>query len=92
MSGGIAYVYDADKTFKSRCNGEALNLLAVEDSEDITALRELIENHYNATLSPIAQYILENWEQELGKFIKVFPEEYRQALIRLEKESVQPQD
>ncbi|MEL6975688.1 MAG: hypothetical protein AAGL29_09885 [Bacteroidota bacterium] len=44
------------------------------------------------TLSPIAQYILENWEQELSKFIKVFPEEYRQALIRLEKESVQPQD
>ncbi|MEM6893783.1 MAG: glutamate synthase large subunit [Bacteroidota bacterium] len=92
MSGGIAYVYDTDKTFTSRCNGEALNLLAVEDSEDITALRELIENHYNATLSPIAQYILENWEQELSKFIKVFPEEYRQALIRLEKESVQSQD
>ena len=92
MSGGIAYVYDTDKTFTSRCNGEALNLLAVEDPDDVKALRELVENHYNVTLSPIAQYILENWEQELSKFVKVFPEEYRQALIRLEKESVQSQD
>jgi len=86
MSGGIAFVYDKNKTFEKNCNKEALNLLAVEEEADIQQLQELIESHYNYTMSPLAQRILENWEECLPKFIKVFPEEYRQALIRLEEE------
>ncbi len=89
MSGGIAYVLDIDKTFEKRCNKEALNLLPVEEDQDIKQLKTLIENHYNATLSPLAQRILESWEHYLPMFIKVFPEEYRQALIRLEEEKLQ---
>lgn len=89
MSGGIAYVFDEQGTFNKRCNGEALNLLKVEEDSDVAQLRELIENHYNATLSPLAQRILENWENVRDKFIKVFPEEYRQALIRLENEQLE---
>ncbi len=89
MSGGIAYVLDENKTFDQRCNKEALNLLAVEEEKDVQQLKTLIENHYNATFSPLAQRILENWEQYLPKFIKVFPEEYRQALLRLEEEKLQ---
>lgn len=89
MSGGIAYIFDDKKTFEKKCNKEALNLLAVEEDEDIAQLKELIENHYNATLSPLAQRILENWENCLSKFIKIFPEEYKQALIRLEREKLQ---
>ena len=88
MSGGIAFVYDAKNTFNKRCNSEGLNLDPVSESEDINELKQLIENHYNATLSPLAQRILENWEKELPKFIKVLPEEYKQALIRLEKENL----
>ncbi|WP_445384188.1 glutamate synthase large subunit [Robiginitalea sp. IMCC44478] len=86
MSGGIAYVLDTHNTFKKRCNQTELNLLRVEEDGDIAELRSLIENHYNATFSPLAQKLLENWEKYLPKFIKVFPEEYRQALIRLENE------
>ena len=89
MSGGIAYVYDKDDTFKRNCNGDHLNLLPVDEDNDKQQLKDLIENHYNATLSPLAQNILENWEKCLPKFIKVFPEEYRQALIRLEEEKMQ---
>ncbi|MEX0288328.1 MAG: glutamate synthase large subunit [Flavobacteriaceae bacterium] len=89
MSGGIAYIYDKNKTFEAKCNKEALNLLAVEEEQDIKQLRDLIESHYNYTMSPLAQRILENWESCLPKFIKVFPEEYRQALIRLEEEKLQ---
>jgi glutamate synthase (NADPH/NADH) large chain len=88
MSGGIAFVLDEKGTFDKNCNKEALNLLSVNENEDILQLKTLIENHYNATLSPIAQRILENWEDILPKFIKVFPEEYRQALIRLEEEKL----
>ncbi len=89
MSGGIAYVLDLHKTFEKRCNKEALNLLRVEEDQDIQLLKGLVENHYNATLSPQAQRILENWEHYLPMFIKVFPEEYKQALIRLEQEKLQ---
>ncbi len=89
MSGGIAYVYDKNKTFKKKCNSESLNLLSVEEDSDVQELKQLIENHYNATISPLAQYILENWEACLPKFVKIFPEEYRQALIRLEKEKLE---
>ncbi|WP_299256240.1 glutamate synthase large subunit [uncultured Aquimarina sp.] len=88
MSGGIAYIYDDKKTFEAHCNKEALNLDPVELSEDVIELKGLIESHYNATLSPLAQRILENWENELPKFIKIFPEEYKQALKRLEEEKL----
>ncbi len=89
MSGGIAYIFDQNKTFEKNCNKEALNLLPVDEDKDIAELRALIENHYNATLSPLAQRILENWEESLSKFIKIFPEEYKQALIRLENEKLE---
>ncbi|TMM56316.1 glutamate synthase large subunit [Maribacter algarum] len=89
MSGGIAFIYDKNKTFEKNCSKEGLNLLAVEEEQDIKQLRELIESHYNYTMSPLAQRILENWEECLPDFVKVFPEEYRQALIRLEEEKLQ---
>ena len=89
MSGGIAYVYDSEDKFEKNCSKEGLNLLRVEEDKDIEQLKSLIENHYNATYSHLAQKILENWESCLPKFIKVFPEEYKQALIRLEKEKLE---
>lgn len=89
MSGGIAYVFDEKSTFKTKCNSDSLNLLKVEEDKDIAQLKDLIESHYNYTMSPLAQRILENWEDYLPKFIKVFPEEYKQALIRLEKEKLE---
>ncbi|HUH45762.1 MAG TPA: glutamate synthase large subunit, partial [Arenibacter sp.] len=89
MSGGIAFVFDEKNTFPEHCNSDSLNLLGVESDTDIAELKGLIESHYNATLSPIAQRILENWESHLPKFIKIYPEEYRQALLRLEKEKTE---
>ena len=89
MSGGIAYIFDTQGTFREKCKNETLNLLEVKEEKDMAELKGLIENHYNATVSPLAQRILENWETCLPKFIKVFPEEYRQALIRLEKEKME---
>ena len=88
MSGGIAYVYDPNKTFKMRCNSEGLNLDPLSEQVHIDELKQLIEDHYNATLSPLAQRLLEQWESSHQQFIRVLPEEYKQALIRLEKENL----
>lgn len=89
MSGGIAYIFDEKKTFRKNCNNEALNLLEVTEENDIKQLKDLIESHYNSTLSPLAQRILEKWETCLPQFIKVFPEEYKQALLRMEREKLE---
>src|SRR5690606_34188674 len=45
MSGGIAYVWDKDGDFKSKCNLGTIDLEAVEADEDIAELRELIDLH-----------------------------------------------
>ncbi len=89
MSGGIAYIFDEKNTFRKKCNNEALNLLDVTEDNDIKQLKDLIESHYNSTLSPLAQRILEKWETCLPKFVKVLPEEYKQALLRMEREKLE---
>ncbi|MGB3775667.1 MAG: glutamate synthase subunit alpha, partial [Leeuwenhoekiella sp.] len=86
MSGGIAYIYDDANTFRKNCNTKDLNLDPVSEAEDKEQLHTLITHHYNYTQSRLAQNILEKWEDHLPKFIKVLPEEYRKALIRLEEE------
>ena len=88
MSGGIAYVYDPNQTFKNKCNQEGLNLDPLKEDAHVLEIKTLIENHYNNTLSPLAQRILEQWETELKHFVRVFPEEYKQALIRLKNENL----
>jgi glutamate synthase (ferredoxin) len=88
MSGGIAYVLDNDDTFKQNCNTADLNIDPIESEEDKLQLKQLIENHYVATTSPLAKRILENWNKYLPKFKKVLPEEYKQALLRLEQEQL----
>ncbi|WP_299520124.1 glutamate synthase large subunit [Winogradskyella sp.] len=89
MSGGIAYVLDSDDTFTSLCNSADLNIDSVVLNEDENQLKTLIENHYIATTSPLAKRILANWDNYLPKFKKVLPEEYRQALLRLEQEQLE---
>ena len=79
MSGGIAWIYDADGTFAENCNPEMVDLdpLTGEDEEQITAL---LRQHIQLTQSHLALFLLSNWNQESGKFIKVFPKEYKRVL------------
>jgi len=106
MSGGIAYVYDPDQTFASRCNLSmvALETLLPEDEQtrvetelaasgkgrnlhldrcDEPLARSLIEKHLRYTGSTLALTLLDNWENERAKFVKVFPHEYKRALSEM---------
>ncbi|KAI2798425.1 hypothetical protein RDWZM_010184 [Blomia tropicalis] len=80
MSGGIAYVYDVDGKFNKRCNREMVDLVPLEDMKEICKLTELINEFCEKTGSEIGEYILENWETEVKKFVKVFPHEYQRVL------------
>ncbi len=83
MSGGAAYIYDADGTFAKRINKDK-NLLreSVTDETDVSHLRSLIEKHRAATDSERANAILEDWNSELSRFVKVISEEYRNLLAK----------
>ena len=89
MSGGVAYVLDDKNTFIDNCNGEDLNIDPITNEEDTLQLKQLIENHLKETGSPLANRILNDWNEYLLKFKKVLPEEYRQALVRLEQEELE---
>jgi glutamate synthase (NADPH/NADH) large chain len=99
MSGGIAYVLDVDGQFVRRCNTSMVDLEPVlseaeqeaKVSRDIwhhgrsdeAILQQLIANHARFTGSARAKQILDDWAAWRGKFVKVFPKEYRRALGEL---------
>jgi len=86
MSGGVAFVYDKNAQFSNGlCNLEMVDLEKLTDT-DQNELKQLIQNHKDYTNSHLAKKLLENWEQEVSHFIKVFPKEYKIALNRLAKE------
>jgi len=81
MSGGIAYVYDDMGIFSTRhCNPNSVDLEPLILDEDVALVRGLLERHRDLTGSPRAAWVLEHWETEQAKFIKVFPQEYKRVL------------
>lgn len=86
MSGGIAYVYDAQKKFENGlCNMEMVALEQLEET-DLAKIKRLIKNHSMYTSSPLAKRLLADWENESKNFIKVMPTDYKKALKRLAEE------
>ncbi|MDA0183939.1 glutamate synthase large subunit [Solirubrobacter phytolaccae] len=79
MSGGVAYVLDEDDTFEQRCNMGLVGFDPIEESDAIE-LHNLIEEHAERTGSPVAQRILDAWDDYLPRFKKVMPHDYKRAL------------
>jgi len=79
MSGGIAYVYDVKGKFKENCNTEMIDL----DScglDDKNELFTLLQRHFEYTGSTVAKFILDDLDNQLQHFIKVFPKDYKKVL------------
>ena len=79
MSGGIAYVLDTDRDFRSRCNTGMVDLEPLLP-KDIALLRGLVERHVEHTRSEYAARLLEEWATVLPTFVKVMPRDYRRVL------------
>ncbi len=89
MSGGLAYVYNVKGTFDTMCNKEMVDLDAVEET-DVDELRTMIEDHFNYTGSTVAKFVLDDFDNQLKNFIKVFPKDYKKVLqANLMKETAQ---
>jgi len=79
MSGGIAYVYDVKGIFTSMCNKEMVDLDPL-NSDDADELKIMIENHLRNTDSTVAKFILDDFDNQLKNFMKVFPRDYKKVL------------
>src|SRR5687768_14691785 len=81
MSGGIAYVYDLDAKLESNCNMEMVDLDEC-DEYDKKEIAELLRKHSTYTASRKARFILEDLDNQLKNFIKVFPTDYKKVWMK----------
>jgi glutamate synthase (NADPH/NADH) large chain len=96
MSGGIAYVYDNDKSFAKRCNTSMVEIIELNSENpsssenlfnkqtylenDEKRIREMLMRHINYTNSQVAKKIIENFSGEIQNFVKVLPLDFKAAL------------
>jgi glutamate synthase (NADPH/NADH) large chain len=86
MSGGISYVYDVLHNFDSLCNKEMVDLDVIE-ADDEKLLHHMISKHFQYTNSTVAKFVLNDFENQLKNFVKVFPKDYKRILA--EKKTLQ---
>jgi glutamate synthase domain-containing protein 3 len=82
MSGGVAYVLDEHQLFDTLCNLDMVDLESLWQEGDEALLHFLIAQHQKWTGSEQARRILAKWAEMAGKFVKVMPIDYREALER----------
>ena len=80
MSGGVAFVYDSDHTLYKKLNHELVSLEEVTEPEDKKVLRDLIERHVAETDSELGRSILDDFDNIIGDFKKVIPNDYKRIL------------
>ncbi len=83
MSGGIAYVLDEDRDLYTRLNKGPVLFTEVTDKYDIAELKELIEQHVEATGSAKGKEILENFDRYLPEFKKIIPKDYKEIMTEI---------
>ncbi len=80
MSGGIAYVYDRDRRFESRCNTELVDLEGLTEA-DVVELQDLVKEHVARTGSLVGRNILASWDRGASdRFVKIMPRDYKRVL------------
>jgi glutamate synthase domain-containing protein 2/glutamate synthase domain-containing protein 1/glutamate synthase domain-containing protein 3 len=82
MSGGVAYILDLEENFNRLLNRDMVNTyeLIECDNAEILIVRDRIETHVGYTDSPRGQWVLDNWNEILPRFVKVLPRDYERML------------
>ena len=80
MSGGVAFVLDEGRDLYLRLNKALVSMELVTEQHDIAELKSLIQAHADATGSPKARRILEDFDAWLPKFKKILPHDYDRML------------
>jgi len=80
MSGGVAYVYDADGEFEPKLNTGMATFSEELTEQDERMLTRMVENHAEYTASERAAELLDDWASEIGNFVRVFPDAYANVI------------
>jgi glutamate synthase (NADPH/NADH) large chain/glutamate synthase (ferredoxin) len=81
MSGGLAFVLDLDP---EKVNADMRDQLEPLTATDAIEVHALITEHHARTGSPVAQRVLDAWEEHLPRLVKVFPTDYKRVLTELD--------
>ncbi len=76
MSGGVAFVLDLDRR---RVNPELVELAEVE-GEAAEELHGMVRRHFEETGSPVAEKLLADWSDAVGRFTEVMPSDFKRVL------------
>jgi glutamate synthase (ferredoxin) len=85
MSGGVAYVLDAEGDFAKRCNREMVDLEPLVDADEVDLVQNAIMRHIGATGSTHAERLMADWATLQKQLVKVMPREYKRALAEQAK-------
>lgn len=91
MSGGIAYVLDESRDLYMKINKSLVSLEAVTNKYDIIELKNMIQEHFEATGSEKAKRILDNFAGYIGSFKKIMPHDYakiQSTVVALEEKGM----
>ncbi len=79
MSGGVAYVMNADGMFERRCNMGMVDLEPLAEEADIALVLEMLRDHVRYTNSTLGAELLADWSP--ARFVKVIPRDYKRVLL-----------
>mmetsp|Transcript_49861 Transcript_49861/g.116524 ORF Transcript_49861/g.116524 Transcript_49861/m.116524 type:complete len:2132 (-) Transcript_49861:321-6716(-) len=88
MSGGLAWAWDPQQELSKKVLPPTVELSKMDPAkpdaaypEDIEDLRKLLEAHKDLTHSSLAAELLQDWPARASEFTRVFPKEFKQAVI-----------
>lgn len=85
MSGGIAYVYDEDDIFESKCNRGMVSIAPLStaaDEVEVCKVYDLITEHVHRTGSLRGKQILSDWNASKRMIKRVIPHDYERVLMQ----------
>ena len=75
MTGGSAFIYSDQKNILERMNKETIQAYQIKDDNWKKYIFNLLNDFVKQTKSKRAEYIVENFDQEINKFIHIVPDE-----------------
>ena len=76
---------DEDNHLYRNLNKDMISIEKLESKYDIKELKDLIEEHVEVTGSERGKEILENWDEYIGKFKKIIPNDYKKMIALASK-------
>ena len=75
MTGGFAFIYSNQKNLPEMMNKENIDTYQIVDENWKNYLFKILEDFHKQTKSKRAAFIIENFDQEISKFVHIVPDE-----------------